>query len=324
MPRPERLLDITQYLSEKRARTVAELARRYEVSERTIYRDLSRLSGNRIPVTRDETGYRLLEGSTMRPLSLTAGERAILRLALDNPAIARQPSLAKTLELLRAKLDTVTAAVEETPEALALAGPDRSGTPPGEVVTAVEEAIAKRRALEIDYASLSGGHRAWRALDPYALFHRSEAWYLVGRCHHNDAPRTFRLDRIEAARSRPDPIEPPADFDLDDYLAHAWGVFRGEHLFEVVLRFDAALAPLIENARHHEGEEVTRLPSGELDYRVTLSHLDEIARWVLGFGGACRALAPEELVARVREMGEGVVGVHGKENEAHARRGRGK
>jgi predicted DNA-binding transcriptional regulator YafY len=310
MPRSDRLLNLTHLLGGRRAVTVDELARQFEVSPRTIYRDLSDLARSRIPVARDEQGYRLLEGARLRPLNLTAHERALLRLALENPAIARQPALANALAVLRAKLDAATAAAEETPDGLALAGPDRSGSIPPGVVEALEPACRERHPVEIDYASLFGGQRAWRTVDPYALFHRSEAWYLAGRCHRHDEPRTFRLARIGAVRTLPDTFEPPAGFDLDAYLAHAWGVFRGERPFEVALRFDAALAPLLAHARHHEGEALTHLSSGELEYRVTVSHLDEIARWVLGFGGACRVLAPEGLRSRVCELAEGVVRRH--------------
>jgi predicted DNA-binding transcriptional regulator YafY len=310
LPRADRLLHLVNLLSGRRARSLKEIVEHLEISPRTAYRDLADLNARRIPVTRDEAGYRLLETATLRPLNLTAQERAILRLALDNPAIARQPALARPLEVLRAKLDAATAAAEESPEALALAGPDRSGVVSQEVLDALLEAIAGRRAVELDYASLSGEQRTWRGLDPYHLFQRSDAWYLVGRCHRNDAPRTFRLDRIHGTRPLAHDYEVAEGFSLEDYLAHAWGVFRSEALYDVVLKFDPALAPLLENARHHEGEELTRLPSGELEYRVTLSHLEEIARWVLGFAGRCRVVTPIDLARRVREMAEGVLGAH--------------
>lgn len=75
----------------------------------------------------------------------------------------------------------------------------------------------------------------------------------------------------------------------------------------MLLRFPPELAPLVENARHHSGEELERTAEGEIEYRVRLSHLDEIARWVLGFGGRVRVVAPEALRGRVREIAEGVV-----------------
>ena len=60
------------------------------------------------------------------------------------------------------------------------------------------------------------------------------------------------------------------------------------------------LAPLILNAKHHPGEEVTKRRDGSVDYEVELSSLEEIAKWVVGFGGKVRVVAPSifaEIVA---------------------------
>ena len=320
MSRSDRLLDLVQLLGGRRSRSLKEIVRHFEVSERTAYRDLAALERRRIPLTRDEHGYRLVEGATLRPLRLTGEERALLRLALGNAALGRQPHLARRLAVLEAKLDAVAAAAEETPEALALAALDRSGEIPREIFAGLERAAAARTAVEIHYTSLSGGTRRWRGLDPYRLFHRAEAWYVAGRCHLHDEPRTFRLDRVAGLRDLPARFNVPADFDLDRYLEHTWSVTRGRDLHEAVVHFDASLAPLLQHARHHAGERITRAAGGAIEYRVEVNHLDELARWLLGFGGRARVVAPEELRARVVELAEGAMGANGEPPAAGRRR----
>jgi predicted DNA-binding transcriptional regulator YafY len=310
--RPTRLFELVGLLDGRRGRTVQEMAERLEVSERTIFRDLADLQATQqVPILRDDRGYRLLETAKLRPLGLTTEERAVLRLALGHPALRRQPHLRRRLERLEAKIDAVTADAEETPQALRLAAIDRSGPAARGALAPLEKAIGERREVEILYASLSGGSRRWRGLDPYQVFEREGAWYVAGRCHRHDEPRTFRLDRIAEVRPTGLAFEPPARFDLDRYLADAWGVFRGGERHAVVLRFDAGLAPLIEAGRHHHGEAIERRPDGTLEYRVHLSHLDEIARWVVGFGGRCRVVGPEGLRERVVGLARGVVGEFG-------------
>jgi predicted DNA-binding transcriptional regulator YafY len=302
MSRPGRLLDLVHLLSGRRPRTVEEMARRFEVTPRTVYRDLAELQERHVPLVREEDGWRLLEGATLRPLNLTAEERAVLQLALGNPALRRQPGLRRHLDRLAGKLDAVTALAEEAPGALELAGLERSGAVADGVLEVLERGARDHLEVEILYSSLAGGTRRWRGVDPYRLFHRDGAWYLVGRCHLHDAPRTFRLDRVGDARTLGVPFEPPGSFDLDAYLRDTWSVYRGERRHRVILRFDAGLAPLLENAVHHRGEELERLGDGAIEYRVALTHLDEIARWVLGFGGRCRVMEPEELRRRVLEL----------------------
>ena len=300
MSRPVRLLELVNFLA-RRAKTIREIAERFDISERTAFRDIADLSA-RVPITRTEHGYRLVETATIRPLSLTAAERAVLTLVLGNPALRKASDIGSTLRGVEGKLDAATRHTEETPSALALAGPERSGRIPARLVTLLEEAVRERTTVSIHYRSLAGRRTAWRGVDPYKLFHRESAWYLIGRCHVHEEPRVFRLDRISDAAAGDGRFDPP-DFDLDAHLRHTWGVYRGRELHEVAIHFDAALAPLIEGGAHHPDERVERLGNGGLEYRVTLSHLGEIARWIVSFGGQARAVAPAALVQMVADMG---------------------
>lgn len=76
MDRPIRLIEILQLLGGRRSWRPAEIADHFNISERTVYRDLQDLSRlQSIPVTRDEDGYRLLEGASIRWLGLTSNGR---------------------------------------------------------------------------------------------------------------------------------------------------------------------------------------------------------------------------------------------------------
>ena len=100
-------------LAGRRSRSIEEIAEYFGTSQRTAYRDIADLSRQNIPVMRDRYGYRLLDGSTIRPLALTSEEHAALMLALSNPALRRTPELARTLKMVEAKLEAANAAVEE-------------------------------------------------------------------------------------------------------------------------------------------------------------------------------------------------------------------
>ena len=94
----------------------------------------------------------------------------------------------------------------------------------------------------------------------------------------------------------------PTDFDLTEFLKHSWGIYHGRTVYEVVIHFDAALAALLEESTHHPDQRVVRLGNGDLEYRVSLSHLEEVARWIVGFAGAARAVEPPTLVDLVADM----------------------
>ena len=243
MDRPIRLIEILQFLGGRRSRRPAEIAERFGISERTAYRDIQDLSRlESVPITRDEHGYRLLEGTTLRSLALTATERATLKLLLQHPAFRDAADLTAGLER---KLDVATRELEETPQALTLAGPERSGNIAKGLLPLLEQAVRERTPVSLLYGSLWSRQQAWRGLDPYAVFHRENTWYLVGHCHLRNEPRTFRLDRIAETKRLDGAFERPA-FDLDAFLRETWGVYRGRTLHEVVIHFDASLAPLIQ------------------------------------------------------------------------------
>lgn len=314
MDRPIRLIEILQLLGGRRSWRPAEIAHHFDISERTVYRDLqdlSRLQG--IPVTRDEDGYRLVEGATIRWLGLTSTERATLKLLLQHPAFRTASELTSPLER---KLDAATRELEETPQALTLAGPERSGAIREGLLPLLEGAVREQAPVSLLYRSLWSQRQAWRGLDPYAVFHRENTWYLVGHCHLRDEPRTFRLDRIVDAKRLAGGFDRPA-FDLDEFLQQTWGVYRGRILHEVVIHFDTSLAPLIQQGAHHPGESIEKLKNGRLQYRVTISHLDEIARWIVGFAGAARAVEPPALVERVAEIAGAAYERH-RDNEEKA------
>ena len=261
-----------------------------------------------VPVVHAADGYRLMEGSQVRPAMLSEQESAMLRLVLDNPVARRNPELRRRLDTLSQKLTASAGPGGGRP--LHLAGSDRSGSLAPGVLSALETAIGKTSAVEIDYVSLTSGKRARRGVDPWAVFHRADAWYLIGRCHRHDAPRMFRVDRIARVHQRDERFEYPEDFNLARALRGAWSLYFGEPLQEVVIHFDRSLAPLIGNARHHDDEEVSRLPGGDLEYRVPLAHLDEIARWIVTFGGKARAVAPPALIEMVSDIARGAAQEH--------------
>jgi len=301
MSRAERLFALYFYLDAKSGRTLAELARRFNVSERTVFRDLSALEASGVVIEQVDGRYRRASGAT-RPVALDSGELELVRLALSNPVLERQRGpIARAIRGLIDRLDGALRDRRPTPVA-SLEGPDRSGDPAPGAAESLARAIRKRRPVVLRYRSLSGGTDLERGVDPWRLFHREGAWYLVGRCHLHDEARLFRIDRIAWVRPGPGSFEVPADFDLDRLLESAWSVFVGDGKYLIVLRFAPELAPLVENARHHPGERKARRPDGSVEYSVTLSSLEEIARWIVGFGGRVEVEQPAELARRVREL----------------------
>ena len=308
MSRAERLFDLYHYLDSKSGRTLAELAAHFGVSERTVFRDLGSLEESGVAIEFADGRYRRV-GGRPQAVSLDSGELELVRLALSNPAIEkRKGPLSRALGNLISKLDSALRSRRRPAAAASLAGPERSGGAAFEVLDELERLARERRPAKLRYRSLSGGSERDRGVDPWRVFHRDGAWYLVGRCHVHDEARLFRVDRVDWVRAGRGTFQVPDDFDLDRLLESAWSVYLGDGDFEVVLRFEPRLAALIENGRHHPGERTRRRPDGSIEYRVHLSSLEEIARWVVGFGDGVAVESPPELRQQVERLAAGALG----------------
>lgn len=306
MPRADRLFALVQLLSGPSRRKLADLSIALETSPRTVYRDLADLEARGVAIDRDHGRYKLSDGAAIKAIPLAPNERLLLALALENPHVERQPAWGDTLRAVRAKL----ARRNPRTTVATLAGPDRSGSTDAGIVTAIEHAITTNYSISILYTSLNSGRVAWRGIDPWRLLHRSEAWYLVGRCHLHDEPRTFRLDRITGVLPIGTSFERPRDFDAEEWFEHSWGVAKSTKTYDVWIVFDSSVAPLIEHALHHPGERKKRRSDGRLDYHAQVGALDELARWITGFAGAATAVEPSELIERIRNIAESTAAAH--------------
>ena len=182
-------------------------------------------------------------------------------------------------------------------------GPSARAAFPRGSVTLLEEAVRERTPVSMRYRSLAGRRTAWRGVDPYKLFHREAAWYLIGRCHLHDEPRVFRLDRNLGRQDRRRALRSAGLRPRRAPPAHVGRLPGDASCTRSPSTSTPRSAPLIERGAHHPGERIEQLGNGRLAYRVTLSHLSEIARWIVGFGGQARAVAPPALVRIVADLG---------------------
>ncbi len=203
MNRTERLYAITQELrlAGTRGRTAAWLAERFEVSQRTIKRDMRALHDAEIGLRAEEGrggGYRLDRHHVLPPMALTAAEATAIALAIA--AGEDLPYRAEAMAALSKILDAMGA--ESRARAQDLAGRlwVRTGLTRGRWASVLDDALRERRVVHIDYLSGSGELTRNRAVEPLAFVRAGQRWSLLAWCRLREAGRWFRLDRIQSAR----------------------------------------------------------------------------------------------------------------------------
>lgn len=195
MRRAERLFRL---VDELRARDVAraeDLARHFECSVSTIYRDIAHLQGSGLPIEGEAgIGYILRPGFDLPPVTFTHDQIDALAVGLAFVERAGDPGLAIAAREARAKLQAVMPAPEERTLADA---PYRSvGRAPAEDSLAeIRSAIRARHVVQLSYTNAQG-QAATRAVEPLLIWTLTEGWMFSGWCRLRQDFRTFRFDRI--------------------------------------------------------------------------------------------------------------------------------
>lgn len=160
------------------------------------------------------------------------------------------------------------------------------------------EAMLAGRVVSITYRSGGNGAITIREVEPYRLHNYMGAWYLIGFCRERQAPRSFQLSRILELGVLSERVGSQR-FSVEDYLAGAFGIFKGAELVTVVLHFSPAMARFVENEFWHRDQVMAPLSDGGLRLSLPVADLTEIRMKVLQYGSQVEVIAPEELREQV-------------------------
>ena len=230
MNRTDRLYAIVEELraAAPGLRSARALADRFEVSVRTIERDVSALQQAGVPIYADAGrggGYALDKTRTLPPMNFTPAEAVAVGIALGRAgsgvpfARSARTALLKIVAAMSAADGAEARKLAERIQFLVPEQDDRALVP-----AVVEEAVAVRQVVRLAYVD-RGGTETERDVEPVAFVSGARDWYLIGWCRLREGPRLFRVDRIRRAALL-DEIAPARDFGdmtpkVPDLVAHA-------------------------------------------------------------------------------------------------------
>ncbi|MEU7002896.1 YafY family protein [Nonomuraea sp. NPDC046570] len=211
MNRTDRLYALVEDLRaiSPRCRSARELAKRFDVSVRTIERDISALQQSGVPIYAEpgrRGGYAIDKKASLPPLNFTPAEAVAIAVALsragDQP-FARQArsALHKLVAAMPGTEGDLARELARRVQLVTPAEPDPDIQPlgPAGISRTIEDALLRRRVLRLDYADRKGALTS-RDVEPGVfLGGRGGFWYLVAWCRLREDVRVFRLDRIAGA-----------------------------------------------------------------------------------------------------------------------------
>jgi len=324
-----RLLSILLRLQAEGRVSAHALATVFEVSVRTIYRDIDALSAAGVPVYAERGrngGFQLQGGYRTRLTGLDRPEAASLFLA-GAPFAAEQLGLGNAFETMRMKLlaalpeataheaQRVAACFHLDPVAW-FQGPDEQRRLPE-----LAAAVWNRRMVSMRYDSWKGVVE--RRVAPLGLVQKAGLWYLVAAA--NGEPRTYRVGSIESLAIEEQPAPVPRNFDLRRY----WKNFARDYearmqALEARVRARPAALRALSRLSHAMSEAVAEAGpedhDGWCELRIPIESIDVAAGELLRLGPDVVALAPRALVAELWRRSSELARLYAKPTDSRGKR----
>lgn len=206
----------------------------------------------------------------------------------------------KLLGTLPAQQQSLIAEASDLFDILSMPLTDQHGC--RQIMVAVQQALLAKKQVEGTYRSPHESRVARLRLQPLRVFLCNQVWYLAAVNNKDGQTKLYRLSRFEGVRMVDKPLTVDPAFSLRDFLGNAWTVYRGERDYHVEIDFDPDVALLVEECRWHPTQELERRPNDHLVFRATVSGLEEIKSWVLGWGPKALVLKPKELAEEVQRL----------------------
>jgi predicted DNA-binding transcriptional regulator YafY len=310
MNRIDRLTAILIHLQTKRVVKAEEIADRFEMSLRTVYRDVKALMEAGVPIGSEAgKGYFIVEGYHLPPVMFTQDEANSMLLAGKLVEKMTDKSIRDAFgsALLKIKAVLSDSGKDDLEDLYAHIEvrrfPKEAESPSNNFLTDIQRAVIAKEVIQLDYFS-NNDEFSKREAEPIGLFFYGGAWHLIAWCRLRNGYRDFRTDRIRALSATGKKFDSRNLLTLQEYLTTI--VEDNREVVRVTALFDAAIVRQVKHSKYINGfvsEEV-------LDGKVRMHFLSvchhSIARWFLTFGNMVEIESPERtkevLVELVEEL----------------------
>lgn len=303
-----RIVSIFIHLQSGRIVKAQELAKRFQVSLRTIYRDIKSLEAAGVPISGEAgIGYYLLDGYRVPPTMFTpeevnsfvASEKLMQKFSDKNLSAHYESAMFKLKSVLRGHTKDRVAMLEN--QVWINASHDVFNDQVPNALNILLDSMAEKKQVVINYQNLHAEEIVERIIEPIGVFNENNFWYMMAFCLLRQDYRQFRTDRIFAiAKTEHRFSKKHSPELLDEYRKAMEGQ---KEKTKVVIRIDKDIARYLSTGRKYYGfvsEKVIR-NSVEMTFMTNDTH-ESFARWFMMFADRAEILEPDSLKERIAEI----------------------
>ncbi len=315
MNRIDRLTAMLVHLQSKKVVKAEEMSDRFEISLRTVYRDVKALMEAGVPIGSEAgKGYFIVDGYHLPPVMFTQDEASSMLLAGKFVEKMGDKSMKAAFESAMFKIKAVLSDPEKdhleqlhSYVEVSVATRPVQHDFPDHFITEIQRAAVKKQVLEIEYSSNQEEHTK-REVEPIGLFYYSAAWHLIGWCRLRNGYRDFRADRIKNLTTTGKTFEGRNLMSLQEYFKT---VFHSHHgMQKVVATFNKESLygrPLYGSIGQTDLGDKIRA-------EFMIENLDHMISWLVMFGTGVTVEEPEALRVRMTDFAEMLASHHGTLN----------
>ena len=301
----DRIVAILIQLQSKKIVKAQELADRFEVSLRTIYRDIRTLEASGVPIYSEAgVGYALMDGYRLPPVMFTREEVSSFIAAEKLMQKFTDPSLGNHYATAMYKLKSVLRNTDkdwlsniESRVVMQTAEPLFNDRSPN-TLALLFESIAEKKQILLTYKTLEAEEPSNRNIEPVGVFHDNNSWYFLGYCHLRKDYRQFRTDRIQGIQKT------ECDFTIEhDALETYLKKTETCPTTKVRILIEKKIARYLSTERKYHGYVSEKEIDGQIEMTFMSRDIESgFPRWFLMFGDYATILEPESLKTRTLEL----------------------
>lgn len=304
MNRLDRITAILIQLQSKKIVKAQDIADRFGISLRTVYRDIGSLEEAGVPIIGEAgVGYSIMDGYRLPPVMFTEQEAAAFITAeklvskLTDKATAEQYSNAmfKIRAVLRGQEKGM---LEDIENVIHVYKHNLLGSPG--YMYEILKSISDKKAVNMQYFANYTEQLSERTVEPVGLYYIGNHWHLVGWCRLRNDYRDFRLDRIQHLKNTNVPFTQER-MTLKDYM-HDY--LNRNKLNEVVVVFNKRTAQMVTEQKFYHGFAGEEQEGDGVRMTFLAGSLYYFATWLVSFGKEVKIISPDTLITLTRELVE--------------------
>jgi predicted DNA-binding transcriptional regulator YafY len=285
--RIDRLHAILTHLQSKKRVTAQEMADRFDISLRTVYRDVKALDESGVPVIGEAgSGYSIMEGYRLPPVMFTREEASALLLGAKLAERFTDGSVKQHFAAALFKIKAVLRAVDkdyvdDLADHIEVFG---RNLPVADLTQqnlfCLQQAIVQRRVIRLQYRAAAEASTTIRDVEPFGLWHYGSAWHLIAWCRLRKGYRDFRLSRMEQIAGVDESFDGKAHPSIQEYIRSS---MEANELQEAVVSFDKKLVKLIQEQKYLQGFVSEERIADRVKMKFMVGCLDYFGRWLLTY-----------------------------------------